>query len=232
MSKVAIVTGGTSGIGQSIGTALTSDGFTTIRVSRSPKMPDKYRRACDVRDKYSIRDLIFGVMEDFGRIDVLVNSAGIASTTPLERLGIHEWNDIISTNLTGSFLMCRDVIPHMVAAGFGRIINIGSIAGIKRSEVASVAYTCSKYGITGLTKQLAPIYAKDGITINCLCPSQTMTEMYSENVSPEDGKKLSKANPMGRLAHPSDIAGVARFLATDAAAYINGETIAITGGIV
>jgi NAD(P)-dependent dehydrogenase (short-subunit alcohol dehydrogenase family) len=227
MSRVAIVTGGSRGIGAAIASTLRREGFTVIATSSKAKVVDATWQ-CDVRDESAVKELVESVIKQYGRIDVLVNNAGIASTKDMD---ISEWTNIIDTNLTGTFLMCKHVLPHMVVNG-GRVINIGSVAGISRSKTASVAYTCSKYGITGLTKQLAPEYARYGITINCLCPSQTETEMLLDNVSPSMRSELADKNPSGRLADPWEIAEVVLFLTSSAAEYINGTTIPITGGIV
>ena len=229
--RVAIVTGGERGIGAAIVDALQLDGFEVVSASRKC-LGSNCHRTCDVRSEESIAELVSSVVNDFGRIDVLVNNAAVVSTTDLLSTSASEWNDVISTNLTGAFLMCKHVIPHMITGKYGRVISIGSIAGVKRSITASAAYTCSKYGVTGLTKQIAPIYAADGITLNCVCPSQTMTDMLKENVGSVRICELMEKNPSKRLAMPNDVSGAVRFLASEHASYINGVTLEVTGGII
>ncbi len=231
MYKVAIVTGASRGIGEAIVKEFKKCNIDVVGVSRSINGSNNV--PCDITDEKSVQDLVWHTADTFGRIDILVNCAGIATRTNILDMDVDEWRNTMETNLTGPFLMCKHVIPHMMKNRFGRIINIGSIAGISRSKTASVAYTCSKHGMTGLTKQLAPEYAKYGITVNCLCPSQTETKMLLDNMSHEhEMDQLSNANPSKRLAWPQDIANAATFIASESAEYINGAIIPITGGIV
>jgi len=228
-SRVAIVTGGSRGIGEAIVSKLKEQDWCKAAVAVSRTGGDIHG---DVSNEGNVRDIVRIVLDRYGSIDILVNCAGAVTTTPVEEMSVDEWNRIIGVNLTGAFLMCKHVLPIMSDNGWGRIINIGSIAGISRSMTASVAYTCSKYGMVGLTKQLSPEYADRGITINCLCPSQTETEMLIANTDEFFRESISRNNPSKRLAKPADIADAAIFLCSEGASYINGTAIPITGGMI
>jgi 3-oxoacyl-[acyl-carrier protein] reductase len=204
-------------------------GMTTIGISRNMENTD-ITRSCDVRDEDSVVQTFSAVVEEHGRIDVLVNCAGIVSTTaPLEQ-SVDEWESILRTNLIGTYLCCKSAILHMRPCRYGKIINVASIAGRSYSQTASLAYTCSKYGVIGLTRQLAATYGRDGITVNCVAPSQIMSETLTENVPKDWIAALAASNPVGRLAEVGEVAQTICFLAGDGAAYINGAVIDINGG--
>ncbi len=133
MSKIAVVTGGTKGVGKEIVDIFRKKGIETVNLARHIDHPDKYNKICDLANESMIIDVISEILTDFGKVDILVNNAGVASNTDLLDMTLEEWNEIISINLTGSFLMCKRLIPNMIKNKFGRVINIGSIAGVKRS---------------------------------------------------------------------------------------------------
>jgi 3-oxoacyl-[acyl-carrier protein] reductase len=229
VKRVAIVTGASRGIGKAICDLFVERGITTIGVSRHIKLGDTTRH-CDIRDEIAVESLFTELAGTFGHIDILVNNAGIVTHGDILETSFEEWEDVMRTNLTGAFLCCKHVLKHMKERRYGKIINISSIAGRFRSQLASVAYTCSKYGLIGLTRQLASHYAQYNININCVSPSQTRTPMLVEKISQEGIKALVSNIPAGRLAEPDDIAQVVYFLTTDAASYIHGAIIDVNGG--
>jgi len=229
IKRFAIVTGASRGIGKAICDLFVEHGITAIGVSRYIELSDVTRR-CDIRDEAAVKALFAELADTFGHIDILVNNAGIVTHGDILETSLEEWENVMRTNLTGAFLCCKHVLKHMKERRYGKIVNISSIAGRFRSSMASVAYTCSKYGIVGLTRQLALHYARHNININCICPSQTRTSMLAKNISQERIDALVSNIPAGRLAEPDDIAQVVYFLSTDAASYINGAIIDINGG--
>ena len=227
--KVALVTGGLTGIGATISKFLTQDGYLVYSGSRSGT--SKMNIYMDVRDEDSVRCAFDNIINENGRFDVLVNNAGIASQTPIEQCELSEWEAIISTNLTGAFLCSREAIRHFLQYGSGNIVNISSIAGKHYSLTANEAYTCSKYGMIGLTRQLAYRYGNRGIRVNAVCPSQTLTEMLERGTSEEQRNKLSRRNPMERLAEQDEVAEVVRFLISKKCEFMNGACVDVNGGI-
>ncbi|TAK12821.1 MAG: SDR family oxidoreductase [Acidobacteria bacterium] len=228
--RVAIVTGASRGIGKAAIAALDARGVTAIGMSRN--LPDDARnRRVDVADEASIRRAFEGVITDFGRIDILVNCAAVATTAEPLGLNADDWEAVLRPNLIGTYLCCKHAIPVMKQHGFGRVINVGSIAGRSFSKTGSIAYTASKYGVIGITRQLAAQFGRDGITVNCVAPSQTKTEMLQEIATPAQLEAIAAANPTGRLGEPRDVASAIVFLASDDASYINGAVLDINGGV-
>ena len=229
-NKIVLITGASKGIGRRVADLLTSDGQTVYCASRSGQ--GGLNIQMDVTCEDSVRSAFEYVFNKHGRIDVLINNAGIASSTPIETCEFSEWDRIIRTNLSGAFLCSREAIRYFLRQDGGCIVNVSSIAGRLYSLTASEAYTCSKYGLIGLTRQLANRYGKHGIRVNAVCPSQTLTEMLVNGTSEMQRQQLSESNPLGRLADPMEVAEAIRFLTSDKCAYLNGAVIDINGGIV
>ena len=187
MEKVAIITGGSKGIGKSVIDLFKSEGIICYDFSRSTNK-------IDITDEKSVEMNVESVIRKHGKIDILVNNAGIVSTTDILDMSLIEWKNIIDVNLTGMFIMTKSVLKYMKEEQYGKIVNVSSIAGTDRSKVASVAYTSSKHGVIGFTRQLSLSYAKHGININCVAPSQTKTEMLTNNISEEDIKKIRRSS--------------------------------------
>ena len=229
--RVAIITGASRGIGKAAIELLNRDGFLSVSVSRGLDDTPTTRR-CDVRDDDAVHQVFDDVAGSFGRIDVVVNCAGIASKQgdPLA-VSRDEWQAMFETNLLGTYHCSKHGIRHMQKRRYGRVINIASVAGRSYSKTASLAYTCSKYGVIGLTRQLGVAFGKDGITVNCVAPSQTLTEMLSENSTANELESLAIENPVGRLATPEEVAESICFLASDRAGYINGAVLDVNGGL-
>lgn len=227
--RVAIVTGASRGIGRVTAALLTQRGVIVIGVARSAAA-DEHNRCVDVSNEDAVRGVIAEVTDTFGRLDILVNCAGqVATGDPLGLTG-DDWDTMLHTNLVGTYFCCKHAIPAMQRGGFGRIVNVASIAGRSYSRTASVAYTASKYGVIGLTRQLAVTTASLGITVNCVAPSQTRTEMLAA-ADPVRLAVIAAANPLGRLAEPEEVAEAIAFLASDAASYINGAVLDVNGGL-
>ncbi len=228
--RVAVVTGGGSGIGKATVRLLKEHGFHAIGISRG--LPDgNGTLRCDVSDETSVARAFRRVVRKFGRIDILVNCAGIASKRDPLSVSVKEWERVLRTNLIGSYLCCREAIPVMRRRRYGRIVNVSSIAGRSYSRSCSVAYTSSKYALIGLTRQLAAAFGREGININCVCPSETKSEMLLKNVPRKRLKAMERSHPLGRLAEPAEIARVISFLVSEAASYVNGAVVDVNGGL-
>ena len=228
-STIAIVTGSSRGIGKSIKNKLESKGITVIGVYRNAK-EEKNDKKCDLRKESDVKNLVNDIIDEYDKIDVLVNNAGIVTTADISKTKLYDWNNVLSTNLTGPFLLCKYVLPHMKNQQYGKIVNVSSIAARSYSKTASVEYTVSKYGLIGLTKQLAYKYGQFGINVNCICPSQTKTEMLIKNLTKKEILNIEKHIPLGKIAEPEQIADVVNFLCSDQSNYIHGSVIDINGG--
>ena len=228
-SKIAIVTGSSRGIGKSIKENFIDEGITVVGVSRNTKN-NKLDKKCDIRNEFEVRELIDDVIKEFGRIDILINNAGIVTFKDITQTDLEDWNNVFSTNLTGPFLLCKYVLPYMKKMKYGKIVNVSSIAARSYSKTASVEYTSSKYGLIGLTKQLAYKYGKYNLNINCICPSQTKTEMLLKNLTKKQISEIEEQIPLGRIAKPEQIADLVYFLSSDYSNYINGSVIDINAG--
>lgn len=230
IARVAVVTGASRGIGRATVGLLAGRGVTTIGLARGMADSDRTRQA-DVSDEEDVAGVFDDIVSAFGRIDILVNCAGVASTGDPLALSVGDWEAVLRTNLIGTYLCCKGALPVMRRQRFGRIVNVASVAGRSYSRTASVAYTASKYGVVGLTRQLAATFGHEGITVNCVAPSQTETEMLVAATTQDQRDALAAANPLGRLAEPLEVAETIAFLASDAASYINGAILDVNGGV-
>jgi NAD(P)-dependent dehydrogenase (short-subunit alcohol dehydrogenase family) len=223
--RVALVTGGASGIGAAIGDALAAKG-ARIAVA---DLAENSEFHCDVSDPESVTRTVEAVVETHGRIDILVNSAGIVRLGPAEELSVGDWQATIAVNLTGTFLMCQAVGVHMLAAGRGVIINMASQAASVALD-AHVAYCASKFGVVGVSKVLAAEWAGRGVRVNTISPTVVLTELGHQAWDGPKGDALKKLIPTGRFAYPDEIAAAAVYLASDAAGMVNGADLIIDGG--
>jgi len=237
MARVALVTGGTRGIGHAISTALKNAGY---RVAASYAGNDAAAQAFQVETGIPVYKFDVGNFEasekavkqiekDLGPIDVLVNNAGITKDTPFHKMTKEHWDAVIGTNLNGLFNVTRPVWDGMRTRKFGRIINISSING-QKGQFGQVNYSASKAGDIGFTKALAQEGARAGITVNAICPGYIATEMVK--AVPQDvlEKSILPQIPVGRLGEPSEIARAVVFLASDDAGFITGSTLTANGG--
>ena len=241
-NKVAFITGASRGIGYAIAEALANDGVDIAGIdiniselqSAMKVIGDSTGRStlavqADVGDFASMENAAAEINKVFGKINILVNNAGITRDNLILRMKDSEWDDVIRINLTGTFNCTRAVIKGMVKNRYGRIISIASIVGLM-GNVGQANYAASKAGIIGFTKSIAREYANRGVTANAIAPGFIETDMTRK--LPEDVKKaLLSQIPMGKLGMPEDVADAVRFLASDEAKYITGQVIHVNGGM-
>lgn len=236
--QTALVTGGASGIGAAIAAAFVAKGATVAVVDLNAEAAQRHAEkigggsrgfACDVSNPDAVKATALQVVEAFGGIDILVNSAGVVMLAPAEDLEVSAWRTTIDVNLTGSFLMAQAVGRHMLAAGHGKIINLASQAG-SVAIADHVAYCASKFGVLGLTKVLASEWAGRGVTVNAISPTVVLTELGHKAWDGPKGDALKELIPTGRFAEPEEIAASAVFLASSAADMINGADLLVDGG--
>lgn len=235
--KVVIVTGGASGIGAAMAQAFAAKGARlalldmneTDAHTAANTFPGAIAVACNVADADSVNAAVAQVHKHFGRVDILINSAGIVDLAPAEDISQTAWQRTLDVNLTGSFLMAQAVGRLMIAQKSGKIINLASQAGSVAIE-DHVAYCASKFGVIGLTKTLALEWGQHGITVNSISPTVVLTELGKKAWEGPKGDAMKALIPMGRFAEPAEIAAAAVFLASDGANMINGADIVIDGG--
>jgi NAD(P)-dependent dehydrogenase (short-subunit alcohol dehydrogenase family) len=236
--KVALVTGGGSGIGKSISEGLASKGVKVAVVDLSLESATVISTLighsskafqCDVSQASSVDKTINDVMKEFDQIDILVNSAGIAAIAPAETLTQREWDLTISVNLTGTFLMAQAVGKEMIKKKSGKIVNIASQAGTVALD-GHAAYCASKFGVIGLTKVLASEWGPLGITVNSISPTVVLTDLGKKAWDGPKGEALKALIPTGRFAEPEEIAAAAIFLVSEGANMINGADLLVDGG--
>lgn len=235
--KVALVTGAASGIGAAVARLFAAKGARVALADLDREAAEAVARgldgarayACDVTDAEDVAAAVAAVLADFGSIDVLVNSAGIVDLAPAEAISLRAWRRTLDVNLTGSFLVAQAVGRAMIAQGGGRIVNLASQAGTVAIE-EHVAYCASKFGVVGMTKTLALEWGRHGITVNSISPTVVLTELGKKAWAGEKGERAKAQIPTGRFAEPEEVAAAAVFLASDAAAMINGADLLVDGG--
>jgi len=236
MSRVALVTGGTRGIGKAISVALKKAGYTVVaNYGGNDEAAKAFTEETgipaikfDVGNYAECEAAVAKIAADHGPVDIVVNNAGITRDAVLHRMSPTQWNEVIQTNLASCFNMARVVIDKMRERGFGRIVNIGSING-QAGQYGQVNYAAAKSGIHGFTKALAQEGAAKGITVNAIAPGYVDTDMVRA-VPPAVLEKIIAKIPVGRLGHAEDIARGVLFLVADDADFITGATLSINGG--
>jgi NAD(P)-dependent dehydrogenase (short-subunit alcohol dehydrogenase family) len=238
--KVALITGGGSGLGKAMATKFAANGVTTLIVGRQEEKlkvamqeigENCHAMVCDVTNLAAIPGFVIKVVEQFGRIDILVNNAGINQKKPFTEVTDEEFQNVITTNLSSVFTLSREVVKQMLKQGSGSIINISSMAaqyGIPRV----IAYSASKTAIEGLTRAMAVELSPLGIRVNAIAPGFIYSEMTAKALDsdPERKAKVFGRTPMGKMGYPEDIAEAAWFLAGDAGKYITGVVLPVDGG--
>lgn len=243
--KVALVTGGSHGLGRDICLTLASEGaFLAVNYRKNPELTDKLVQ--EIKEKYQVNAI--GVMGDvtveedvkrmfqeilsnFKRIDILVNNAGICPITMVREMTLEEWENVIRTNLAGTFLTCREMVNTLIALKVsGKIVNIASQSAFNGSKTGKSHYAASKGGVVSFTVSLAKEVAAFGIHVNAVAPGMMYTEMTAETLD-KNMEKYRREIPIGRIAETDEVAKVVTFLCSGASSYITGATIDVSGGI-
>lgn len=240
--KRAVVTGGASGLGRVMAEKLAQCGaeLAILDVNQAaleecaPRLK-KYGGAVltlrlDISKSIEVAQAFVQMDEMMGPAEILVNSAAIANSDLLMDMEDQAWERLMLINVTGTYYMCREAAKRMIAGRYGRIINVSSLAAKRISVLASGAYTTSKYAVNGLTRHLAYELAHCGITVNAICPGETLTEMTKKNLGEKMYRNRVGMNPTGRLCQPEDHANLVAFLASEEAGMINGQLIDVDGG--
>lgn len=235
--RVAIVTGGASGIGAAIVDVFAAQGAQVVILDLNMEAAEHQvgdgraaaAVACDVSEPDSIARAVAAVVDRFGRIDILVNSAGLARLGAAEEIGLTDWDLTLTVNLRGAFLISQQVGRQMIIQGGGRIISLASQAATVALE-GHVAYCASKSGLLGMTRVLALEWGRHGITVNTISPTVVLTALGREFWANPEGEALKAQIPTGRFALPEEIAAAAVFLAGDGASMINGADLVVDGG--
>ncbi len=240
--KVAVVTGGTSGIGRALSLGLADAGADVIATARRKEQVDKtaseieargrrtLRMPSDVSDRSTLEALLAAALEQFGKVDILVNCAGIIKRAPTLDFAEAEWTNILNTNLTGTLRACQVFGRHMLERGYGRIVNISSLNSfVALSEVA--AYAASKAGVASLTRSLAVEWSKKGVSVNAVAPGVFRTDLNAQLLdSTPRGQELLMRTPMGRFGKTEELIGATVYLASDAASFVTGQILVVDGG--
>ena len=244
--KVAVITGGTDGIGKAIAITFAKEGAKVMMVGRDEKKGqnalEEVRRfgeatyfKGDVSDSPQVRKLVEVTIQKYGRIDILINNAAVCPPGDVVTTSEETWDQVIDVNMKGVFLCCKYVIPYMQKTGGGAIVNIGSINSFMAME-NEAAYDASKGGVLMLTRAMALDFAKAKIRVNCICPGAIETPMLKASLDTSPDPKaarqsLTAKHPLRRTGTPEEVAQAALFLATDASSFVTGAVIPVDGGI-
>lgn len=240
--RVAVVTGGGSGIGRATALALAREGATTIVVDIDEKAAtatvdeavstggEASAVVADMRGPEGAALVAGRARESGSALDILVNAAGVLRRGPAEYISEHTWRQVLDTNLTGPFFACAAAYPIMKERGYGRIVNVASMAGRATSTLGGAHYTAAKAGLLGLTRHLAREWTSHGITVNAVSPGIIKTPMVDLNIEVSELARVLSSIPSRRLGDPEEVADLICFLASDEASYITGTNVDIHGG--
>ena len=243
----AVVTGGGRGIGEEVARVLASAGARVVVSARTQSQIGQVAQqlcdegyeawaiACDVTDPDEVRALMVEARTHLGPVQILVNNAGVASSAPLKRTTLEEWNRLLAVNATGPFLCTREVLPDMLAAGWGRVVNVASIAG-KVGAPYIAAYCASKHAVVGFTRAVASEVGDKGVTVNAVCPGYVDTPMLQSFLGRDHdmasvADEMRRVHPLRRYGTPEDVANLANWLAGDEARYASGQLWVLDGGL-
>jgi NAD(P)-dependent dehydrogenase (short-subunit alcohol dehydrogenase family) len=244
MGKLALVTGAASGIGAASALRFAQEGATIVGFDLKEAFegdwaeaariaPDHHFVTGDVRDEAALAATVADVKQRFGRIDVLMNSAGVAGGGPVHLISIEDWDRVMDVNLKGTFLASRQVLPVMLEQRSGSIINVASVEGIEGFEGGSV-YNASKGAVVVLTRNMAIDYARRGIRVNSICPGFIETPLMKATVQmpglEAQSERIRDAHQLGRFGQPVEIANAALFLASDESSFVTGHALVVDGG--
>jgi NAD(P)-dependent dehydrogenase (short-subunit alcohol dehydrogenase family) len=229
--RVALITGVSSGIGAACARRFAAEGATIVGLDVSE--PDDAVTAfasADVRDEQAVVSAVAELREAAGRIDILVNAAGVSGFGPVHMLGEDEWDRVLDINLKGTYLVSKHVLPAMLEQRSGAIVHLASMEGLQAME-GLAAYNASKGGVVMLTKQMAMDYGRMGIRVNCLCPGFIDTPMTAGvRASEELAERIAEAHALGRFGAADEVAACAAFLASDDASFVTGHALLVDGG--
>jgi len=241
-NKIALVTGGMGGLGTAVCKALAADGYTVV-ANCLPDFPPKnewlaktraegydfHAAEGDVSDYESCAAMVKRIEAELGPVDVLVNNAGITRDGMFRKMGKGDWDAVLATNLDSVFNVTHQVLPGMVERGWGRVINMSSVNGVK-GQFGQANYSAAKAGILGFTKAIAQEVAKKGVTVNAIAPGYIGTDMVMA-IKPEVREQIVSTIPVGRLGNPEEIGHLVRYLASELAGFMTGATLNINGGL-
>jgi 3-oxoacyl-[acyl-carrier protein] reductase len=240
--RVALVTGASRGIGRAIALDLARHDTVVAAASRDVPATQSTLESivaeggkaslfeADLREEHRIVDLIEQVVSELGRLDVLVNNAGVSRLEGASTESLEGWNDLIATNLTAPFLLVRHSVKHLKRSGSGAVVNVGSVLGVVAMQNVS-AYCAAKAALHHLTRQQALDLARWNVRVNCVAPGFIRTEMYEDSHPPERKERIARLHALGRVGTPEEVAQAVTFLVSDAASFITGSCLLVDGGL-